>query len=146
MKRISILTNRFGILETIELISALIYLSSGLLLATFVSTARAGVTMGLLMIVFIVLLFVFMKHHVYKQDKILMTLFSIYYKSEIYSVILLFICNFIPESAKDFLFVGTAVITLIYIILSYVFGRQYYQILNAFLYLCMLGFVRIIMF
>ena len=136
-------TKRFGRLEKMELISAIVYLSVGKVLHTFVGTGIATLTLCILMCVFTILLLVFMKYHVYRYDKPLLTVFSIYYKSLVYVVVIFSMTNF---PGNDIL-TGTAMIsTLIYMLLSYINGKQYYQILNAYLYLSMASVARVGLF
>ena len=130
-------TKKFGILETIELISIFIYIVAGMTLTTFMGVGIAGITLFLLMLAFTVLLIVFRKRHVYAQEKPLMMAFSIYYKSLTYVVIMFNFCDFSGQNILTAVGLGAMII---YMVLSYIFGKKYYQMLNAYLYLSILGF------
>ena len=132
--------NKFGILEKIELISALVYIIAGGLLNTFVGLGVSLLTMSILMLVFTVLLIVFFRQHTYGQDKPLLTALSIYYKSVAYVTIIFTMSN-LP--GKDTVTVVAIASMLIYGILAYFNGKKYYQMLNAYLYLHLIASVRI---
>ena len=136
-------TNRFGILETIELIFVFVYLITGKLLYTFVTKEIVGLVLIVLTSVFIVLLLIFMKYHSYRREKPLLTAFSIYYKSLIYIVVIFTACNY---PGKDFFTVMAMVSIVLYMVLSYINGKQYYQMLNAYLYLQIACFARLHLF
>jgi len=134
--------NKLGILEKIEIVSAIVYLSTWLLFSLFVGIGIAAAILCLLTLIFTILLFVFMKYHVYRKDKILMTLFSIYCKSYIYTAIYVITLDL---RGKDFIFIASIVVMVIYAILAYFYGKKYNQMLNAFMYICMVVFVRVMM-
>jgi len=127
-------TSRFGILETVELISAIVYLITGKLLCTFVSSGYALLALSILMLIFTVLLFVLMKHHVYRYDKPLLTALSIYYKNMIYMTVIFNMCYLPGKMTISAIAMASIVL---YMVLAYFNGKQYYQMLNAYLYLSM---------
>ena len=127
---------KFGILGKMELISAIGYLCTGLVLPTFVGGGIVSLTLCLWMVIFTILLIIFMKHHVYRKDKPLLTALSIYYKSLVYVLIIFNISGY----QGTMYILGIAMVSIIiYMILSYINGKQYSQMLNAYLYLCMMG-------
>ena len=95
------------------------------------------------MCVFTTLLIVFRKHQVYYQNKLPMAVFSIYYKSLIYTVVIFTLCNFPGKDAISIAAMGSIVI---YMVLAYINEKQYYQMLNAFLYFNMLAIARLHLF
>ena len=131
--------NKFGKLEKFELIYAVSYLIIGKLLYEFAERGLVSAVLFLCMTVFTVLLIVFRKHHVYWQDKPLLTVLSFYYKSLTYTIVIFTMCNY---SGKAALNITAMASFLIYSIFAYFNGKQYNQMLNAYLYLQMLAFIR----
>ena len=126
---------KLGILEKMELISAIIYLITGKILHAFAGRGISTLILGILMIIFTVLLVIFIKHHFYyRQNKPLLTILSIYYKSLVYVVIIFTVSNY---PGKDALTIVAWVSTLVYMILAYINGKQNSEILNAYMYLSM---------
>jgi len=134
---------KLGVFGKIELISAILYLVTGKLLYTFVGKGISTMTLILWMFVFTILLIVFAKRHVYRQDKPLLTALSVYYKSLAYVVIIFTMCNW---QGKDTLSVVMIVSIVVYMVLSYINRKQYDQMLNAYLYLCMGSIARLSLF
>ena len=132
-------TNKFGKLEKFELIYAVSYLITGKLLYEFIGSGLASAVLFLCMAVFTVLLIVLRKHHTYWQDKPLLTVLSIYYKSLTYTIVIFTMCNYPGKAALNI----TALASFfIYSVLAYFNRTQYNQMLNAYLYLQMVAFAK----
>ena len=123
---------KFGLLEKIELIFALLYICTGIFVCHFFGESLSLLILSVLMITITVLLIVFAQRHIYWQNKPLLTVLSIYYKSAAYITIIFTMGNF---PGKDFVILGTIISMLLYMILSYFNEKRYYQMLNAHLYL-----------
>jgi len=131
-------TNKKINLNKIELISITIYLLTGMILSTFVGIVVSILSMCFMMMVFFILLIIFFRQHTFGQNKPLLTVLSIYYKSAAYSAIMLTISN-LPFATY---MKGAALCSIvIYAVLAYIFGKKYDEMLNAYLYLCLVGFV-----
>ena len=131
------LTNRKVNLDKVELIYATIYLLAGKILDTFVGKGITLLSMGVLMFIFTILLIVFFRQHLYAQDKPLLTALSIYYKSAAYVTIIFIIGNFAGQNVISIVALASLVI---YGALSYVYGRKYNELLNAYLYMILIVF------
>jgi hypothetical protein len=124
-------------LNKIELIYATIFFVAGKLLDVFVGSGIALITMLVLMLVFMILLIVFFRQHTYGQDKPLLVALSIYGKSAAYMAVIFTMSNL----GGRLTITTIAMFSLIfYAVLSYVFGKKYNEMLNAYLYLCLMGF------
>jgi len=124
-------------LSRIELIYATTYLLAGKILDTFAERGVAPLVMCILMLFFTILLIVFFRQHVFGQDKPLLTALSIYYKSMAYVAVLFMMCYY-PSRV---IFIGSAMFSIIiYAILSYIYGKKYNEMLNAYLYLGFMAF------
>ena len=124
-------------LNKFELIYASIYFLTGKILNTFAGSGVTFLIMCTLMIIFMILLIVFFKQHVYSQDKPLLTVLSIYYKTMAYVVIIFIIFNF----SGKIMFQGSALFSIIfYILLSFIYGNKQSEALNAYLYLIFVVF------
>jgi hypothetical protein len=134
---------KFGLLEKIELISALICICIGTFIYRYVGANFSLVALFILMFITTLLLIVFSRNHVYWQDKPLLTILSIYYKSAAYITIIFTMGKF---SGINIVTIVTMTSMLFYIILSYVNEKKYYQMLNAYLYLNLIIFARIVLF
>jgi hypothetical protein len=118
-------------LHIIELSFAVFYVAIGKLFEILGDRGLALVSMSVVMMAFTIVLFIFARQHIYWKTKPLLTVFSIYYKSTVYVLILFAMMNF---AGKDILW-GVAMISMIvYAILAYFNGKQAGQILNAYLY------------
>ena len=131
------LSNKKVNLNKIELIYASIYLLAGKILDTFIGKGVTVLSMTFLMAVFTILLIVFFRQHAYGQDKPLLTALSIYYKSAAYVSVIFIIGNF---HGKDTINVVAWIALIIYGVLSYIFGKKYNEMLNAYLYFVLISF------
>jgi len=131
-------TNKKVNLNKLELISASIYLIVGMTLNTYLVSGIAILTMVSLTLIFIVLLIIFFRQHTYGQDKPLLAALSIYYKSAVYTTIMFTISNW---PFGTYIKGATLCSIVIYAVLAYIFGKKYDEMLNAYLYLCLIGFV-----
>lgn len=126
-------------LDKFELIYASLYLIAGTILNSFVGNGITLLSMCIMMLVFTILLIVFFRQHVYGQDKPLLTALSIYYKSLSYMVVIFSLFN-LPGRI---MFTGVVMVSIIiYAVLSCIFGKKYNEVLNAYLYIVMIGFAR----
>ena len=135
------MVKKIGVLEKIELISALICICTGTLVGGFLGVSISLLVLFVLMAIVTVLLIVFARKHVYWQDKPLLTVLSIYYKSVVY-VDIIFIMGDFPGT--DIIRIATMASILLYIVLSYFNGKKYYQMLNAYLYLNLIIMARLV--
>ena len=131
------LTNKKVNLHKIELIYATIYILAGKILDTFAEEGVAMLSMGFLLLIFTVLVVVFFRQHAYGHDKPLLTALSVYYKTMAYSVVIFTLFN-LPF--RVYILGATMVSIILYMFLSYFFGKKYNEMLNAYLYLCLTGF------
>jgi hypothetical protein len=131
---------KFGLLEKIELIFAIICICTEFFIFRIFGENISLLILFILMITLTILLIVFAQRHVYWQNKPLLTVLSIYYKSATYITIIFTLCNF---SGKEIVTVGTMIPLLLYMILSYFNEKRYRQMLNAYLYLNLIIFARI---
>jgi len=138
MKPIRKLSNKKVNLNKLELISASIYLIVGMTFNTYLGSGIAILTMGSLASIFTILLIIFFRQQTFGQNKPLLTVLSIYYKSAAYSAIMLTISN-LPFAT--YMKGATLCSIVIYAVLAYIFGKKYDEMLNAYLYLCLVGFV-----
>ena len=131
MKLIQNLISKKVNLGKVELIYAVTYFLIGKILASLAGEGYALLAMGILIFIFTILLIVFFRQHVYAQDKPLLAALSIYYKSTVYCATSFIMCN-LPM--KNY-FLGTTLILMIfYMVLSYIFGKKYNEMLIAYLY------------
>lgn len=135
-------SKKIGLLEKIELIAAFICICTMSLVYSFLGERVSLPIMLVLMIAVTVLLIIFARQHVYWQDKPLLTVFSIYYKSVAYVTIFFTMGHF---AATDII-TGFAIVTMaLYIVLAYFNGKKYDQMLNAYLYLNLITIARLIL-
>ena len=131
------LINKKVNLSKIELIYAPIYLIVGKILNTYAEKGISFFVMCILMVVFTALLIVFFRQHAYGQDKPLLTALSVYYKSMAYMVVIITLFNY----PGRIMFQGaTAFSIIIYMLLSYIYGKKNNEMLNAYLYIVFLSF------
>jgi len=123
---------KIGLLEKIELSFALICICTGIFLFRLFGESISLLILFILMITITILLIVFARLHIYWQDKPLLTILSIYYKSAAYVTIIFTMCDF---SGKDIVRLATIISMLLYMLFSYFNEKRYYQMLNAYLYL-----------
>jgi CDP-diglyceride synthetase len=128
------------ILKRIELISILVYIAVGILFKIFSGVPLTLLLLTLLTFTFLTLMIVFRKHHIYIKEKPLMTAFSIYYKTLVYIVIMFNFCDL--HSGRNLLVFTAMISAIIYSIFAYFFGKKYNEILNAYLYVAILGIGR----
>jgi hypothetical protein len=143
MKFIQNLTNKKVNLGKIELIYATTYLLAGKMLDIFVGRGIAFLTMNALMIIFTILLIVFFRQHVYGKDRPLLTALSIYYKSMAYVAVIFIMCSYPGKT----IFMGAAMfVIIIYAVLSYIYGKKYDEMWNAYLYGVLIATARLCLF
>jgi len=140
MNFIQKLKTKEGILDKIELILASTYLVVGKLLEVFAGKGIAILASTILMLVFIILIIIFFRQHIYGKEKTLLTVLSIYYKSMAYTTVIFALGN-LP--GKYSLAVVTMASLFVYAILSCFNGKQYSQVLNAYLYLLLISFAGV---
>jgi len=131
-------TNKKVNLNKIELICVTIYLLFGMLSFKYAGDGIAVGIMSLMMTVFSILLILFFRQHTYGQDKPWLTVISLYYKSTTYLAIILAMANF---PFRTYMIGAAMFSTIIYAVLAFFFGKKYDEMLNAYLYLCLVGFV-----
>jgi hypothetical protein len=131
IKFIQKLTPKTVNLYKIELIYASIYLLAGKILDTFVGKGITVLSMSFLTTILTILLIIFFRQHAYGQEKPMLAVLSIYYKSAVYVAIIFIIGNF---HGKDSILVVAGIALIVYGILSYIFGKKYNEILSAYLY------------
>ena len=121
-------------LNNIELICASIFL---LVKMIFNKYEFAFLTMSILTIIIVILLIIFFRQHTYGQEKPLLTALSIYYKTMAYSAVLFSTYSYpIRVTCLGILMLSV----ILYVVLSYVYGKKYNEMLNAYLYLCLASY------
>ncbi|GHV37469.1 hypothetical protein FACS1894178_9240 [Bacteroidia bacterium] len=118
-------------LDIIELSSAILYIVIGKLFEILGHKGFALISMGVVMMAFTILLLIFARQHIYWKTKPLLTVFSIYYKSLSYVVVIFAMMRF---PGKEILWCVAMVSMIVYAILAYFNGKRAGQILNAYLY------------
>jgi len=131
MNCIKKLKTKEGILDWIELTSALVFLTVGKILFTFAGDSIAILVLTVLMLAFVILLIVFFRQHIYGNEKPLLTVLSIYYKSLTYLMIIICYGN-LP--GKYHMAVVLFISLVIYSVLHYVYGKRNNQNLNPYCY------------
>jgi hypothetical protein len=130
-------------LGKVEIISAFVYICTGYLLYTLAGQGISAIALSLLLIVFTILLIVYVRQHVYWDEKPWLAVFSIFCKTLVYVA---FIFNMCKYPGRDILTIMPTILLVIYAVLAYIHGKQYSQMLNAYAYLCMISFARIGLF
>jgi predicted membrane protein len=115
----------------VELVFAFIYFITGKTVDKMLGKGIAALSMALVLTIFTIFLIIYFRQHTYGQDKPLLTALSIYYKSLAYVVVLFYICNF---SGKDTTMLVAMISLILYGVLSYIHGKKYNEMLNAYLY------------
>jgi len=126
-----------GLIDKVELIYSSLYFLVGLMLQKiFGAGGIFTIIMTFSMIVYMILLIIYAKDHVYWDSKRLLTVLSIFYKNFAYLTVIFVICNY---PFKDIFMGITLGLIILYIILSYFNGKRYGQMLNAYLYLTLVS-------
>jgi len=121
--------------DRIELIYSSIYVVVGLLLRNiFGGGGIFALIMTFLMLVYMALLLIYVKDHVYWESKRLLTVLSLFYKNFAYVTVIFITCGYPFEDGILGITLGLGIL---YMVLSYFNGKQYGQMLNAYLYLCL---------
>jgi hypothetical protein len=129
------------IFEKFELLSFLLCTCIVIFIYELFGVNISLIAMTTLMVTITIVLCSFIRHHVYWQNKSLLAILSIYYKSISYITIIFTIYGL---SGTNIITAFAIFSMLLYIVLAYFNEKKYYQMLNAFLYLQLITLTRIV--
>jgi uncharacterized membrane protein (UPF0136 family) len=126
MKTLSI---KMKLLDMIEFVSALVFITAGKLLEQLSGKGISTFVMGIILLIFTILLIIYSREQIFCSNKPLLTVLSIFYKTVAYVAIIFIMGNY---AGKNPITVFAIFLFLLYSIFSYIYGKHYYQMLNAY--------------